>query len=209
MVNKIKNEYGFNLLKMDLPLLPTNEEEKELFKRSDMSSKKKLVEKNLRLVIHIANKFKNLYIEFEDLVSIGTIGLIKAVDSFNPNKGKKFSMYASICIENEILLYNRKYMKKYLEVSTNQSIGTNKDGKELKLENVIYNKNNDDINFAITKQCIVEFMQTLDEREKKFMKLRYLQGLTQKQISAELNIVQSRISTLQRNILKNLKEYIA
>ena len=203
-----------------LPAPLSNEEEDyllEKLKSGDESVRKLLIEHNLRLVVYIAKKFTNTGIDIEDLISIGTIGLIKAVKTFDVNKNIKLATYASRCIENEILMYLRKNNKKRSEISFDDPLNIDWDGNELKLadvmgtdEDIIY-KN---IEEKVDRNLLKLAMESLTHREKKILILRY--GLiksgetkTQKDVADLLGISQSYISRLEKRIIKKLKKEVA
>ncbi|NLT19422.1 MAG: RNA polymerase sporulation sigma factor SigE [Syntrophomonadaceae bacterium] len=193
-------------------------EEIDLIKRLDageMTVKTKLIEHNLRLVVYIAKKFENTGINIEDLVSIGTIGLIKAVNTFDPKKNIKLATYASRCIENEILMYLRRNLKTRSEVSLDEPLNVDWDGNELLLSDVlgtegdmIYKR----IEGEVEKNLLWQAMHKLSKRENTIIKLRF--GLedgmekTQKEVADVLGISQSYISRLEKRILKRLQREI-
>lgn len=190
-------------------------EEMELISRlgqGDMGVKATLIEHNLRLVVYIAKKFENTGINIEDLVSIGTIGLIKAVNTFEPKKNIKLATYASRCIENEILMYLRRNLKNRAEVSLDEPLNVDWDGNELLLSDVlgtesdmIYKK----IEYEVEKGLLRQAMHKLSAREKTIIQLRFGLGdngeKTQKEVADILGISQSYISRLEKRILKRLQ----
>ena len=174
-----------------------------------------LIEHNLRLVVYIAKKFDNTGVGVEDLISIGTIGLIKAINTFKADKNIKLATYASRCIENEILMYLRKINKNKLEVSIDEPLNVDWDGNELLLsdilgteEDVIYK----DMEHEAEKKLLKKAMEKLGEREKLIINLRYGlitpsgEEMTQKEVAAHLGISQSYISRLEKKIMKRLKK---
>ena len=175
-------------------------------------AQKKLIEHNLRLVVYTAQKFDNTGVDMEDLISIGTIGLIKAVKSFNGEKQIKMATYASRCIENEILMFLRKSVRQKREVSLEDPLNTDSEGNELTLSDCLgtpadeVSKDYDD---SVEKQVLLNALSKLSERELLIMNLRYgLLGqdeLTQKEVADKLNISQSYISRLEKKIIANLK----
>ena len=197
------------------PLTP--DEEKYYFQKyteGDLEAKHILIERNLRLVAHIVRKYQNLGEEMEDLISIGTIGLIKAINTFNPTKKIKLATYASRCIENEILMYLRRNSKTKLEVSIDEPLNVDWDGNELLLsdilgtdEDVIYK----DIEDEIEKELLNSAISRLSPRERKIVELRF--GLTnedgdemtQKEVADLLGISQSYISRLEKKIMTRLR----
>ena len=199
------------------PLSKTEEEYylRRYFK-GDKEARDKLIEHNLRLVVHIAKKYTTNEQELEDFTSIGTIGLIKAIDSFKDNKGFKISTYASRCIENEILMYIRTSKKQKAEVSMNQVIGTDKDGNDMELIDTLILKEKDavdDIHDKSVLKQVLEFMdKKLSKREKYIMNKRYgLDGsnsMTQQELADELGISRSYVSRIETKVQKLLKKNI-
>ena len=181
---------------------------------TDDSIKQILIERNLRLVVYISRKFENTGIDIEDLISIGTIGLIKAVNTFKLNKNIKLATYASRCIENEILMYLRKNNKKKIEVSFDEPLNIDVDGNELLLSDVLGTENDEIykiIEEEIDKDLLVMALDRLSDREKQIMELRF--GLTtrgrertQKEVATMLGISQSYISRLEAKIISRLKK---
>ena len=178
--------------------------------------KKTLVEHNLRLVVYVARKFENTGICIEDLISIGSIGLIKAINSFDPGKNIKLATYASRCIENEILMYLRKNHNTKTEVSIDEPLNTDWDGNELLLSDVL-GTDSDDVGRRIEDEVDRQLLRTainrLNERERSIMELRF--GLkngaekTQKEVADMLGISQSYISRLEKRIIQRLKKEIS
>ena len=202
-----------------LPQALSQEEEQELvFKlaNGDEDAKNKLIEHNLRLVVYIAKRFDNIGTDLEDLISVGAIGLIKAVQSFNVDKNIKLATYASRCIENEILMHVRKKTKQKLEVSLDEPLNFDKDGNELLLSDVIENDDKEvsaDMEKNAEKKILWEAIKKLNIREQKIMELRF--GLTgeeestQKEVADLLGISQSYISRIEKKILSRLKKDIS
>ncbi len=200
------------------PLSKTEEEYylKKYFE-GDKEARKLLIEHNLRLVVHIAKKYTENEQELEDYTSIGTIGLIKAIDSFKENKGFKISTYASKCIENEILMYIRSSKKQKAEVSMNQVIGTDKDGNDMEIIDTLVLKEKDTVDNihdkTVLKQVINFLNEKLTKREKYIMNRRYgLDGKkpqTQQELADKLGISRSYVSRIetkvQRMLSKNIK----
>lgn len=204
-----------------LPPPLTNEEEtfllEELGGENDLKVKSTLIEHNLRLVVYIARKFENTGVNVEDLISIGTIGLIKAINTFKTDKNIKLATYASRCIENEILMYLRRNNKTKAEVSIDEPLNIDWDGNELLLSDilgtdvdVIYRNIEDEVD----KELLDEAMNKLTKRERKIMELRF--GLigsgeekTQKEVADMLGISQSYISRLEKKIVNRLKKEIS
>ena len=195
------------------------DEEEELMKKltnGDMSVKATLIERNLRLVVYIARKFENTGIYVEDLISIGTIGLIKAINTFNPLKNIKLATYASRCIENEILMYLRKNSNMRSEVSIDEPLNVDWDGNELLLSDILGTDNDvicKNIEDEVDKALLVDAMKKLSVREQQIMRLRFGLGngkeKTQKEVADMLGISQSYISRLEKRIIGRLKKEIA
>ena len=199
------------------PLSKTEEEYYiKKYLQGDKEAKNKLIEHNLRLVAHIAKKYSSNEQELEDLISIGSIGLIKAINSFSGEKNFKVSTYASRCIENEILMYLRSSKKIKSEVSMNTIIGTDKDGNDMELLEILDVDTKDAIdtiyNKALVKQVIEYINEKLPKREKYIMELRYgLNGKSQKtqqQIADELGISRSYVSRIETKVQNKLKKNI-
>ena len=199
------------------PPLSTEEELYLLDKLAsgDRAVKTVLIERNLRLVVYIARKFENTGVGIEDLVSIGTIGLIKAVNTFDPTKKIKLATYASRCIENEILMYLRRNNKTRVEVSFDEPLNIDWDGNELLLSDVLGTDNDSTYKYVeeeIDKNLLDSAMSHLSAREKVIVELRF--GLkdgtekTQKEVADTLGISQSYISRLEKRIIKKLKKEI-
>jgi RNA polymerase sporulation-specific sigma factor len=172
-----------------------------------------LIERNLRLVVYIARKFENTGINIEDLVSIGTIGLIKAVNTFDPSKRIKLATYASRCIENEILMFLRRNNKIRSEVSLDEPLNKDLDGNELLLSDVLGTENDmvyRDLEDEVDKKILRSALSHLSDRERKIMVLRFgLDGgeeKTQKDVADLLGISQSYISRLEKRIIKRLRK---
>ena len=199
---------------------PLSKTEEELYLKryfqGDKEARKILIEHNLRLVVHIAKKYTDNEQELEDFTSIGTIGLIKAIDSFKENKGFKISTYASRCIENEILMYIRSSKKQKAEVSMNQVIGTDKDGNDMELIDTLELKEKDAVDSiydkTILKQVLNFLNEKLSKREKYIMNKRYgLDGQkikTQQELSDELGISRSYVSRIETKVQKLLSRNI-
>ena len=185
----------------------------EQLQEGDQTARAILIEHNLRLVVYIARKFENTGIHIEDLVSIGSIGLIKAVNTFNPEKKIKLATYASRCIENEILMYLRKTSRMKTEVSFDEPLNIDWDGNELLLSDVLGTEVDiitKDLETKVDKQLLLHAISTLNGREKEIMELRF--GLvdkeekTQKDVADALGISQSYISRLEKKIIKRLQQ---
>ncbi|MFW5677970.1 MAG: RNA polymerase sporulation sigma factor SigE, partial [Acetivibrio ethanolgignens] len=181
----------------------------------DSTAKASLVEHNLRLVVYIAKKFDNTGVGVEDLISIGTIGLIKAINTFNPEKNIKLATYASRCIENEILMYLRRTSKTKMEVSIDEPLNVDWDGNELLLSDILGTEEDTiyrNIESEVDKKLLNKAMEKLTEREQTIIKLRF--GLntadgnerTQKEVADYLGISQSYISRLEKKIMKRLRK---
>lgn len=184
---------------------------------SKEQAKKQLIEHNLRLVVYLAKKFENTGVCVEDLISIGTIGLIKGINTFNPEKKIKLATYVSRCIENEILMYLRRNNRVKLEVSFDEPLNTDWDGNELLLsdilgtdEDVIYKDLETEVEISLLKKA----MLSLNERERQIIELRFgvnrveNKELTQKEVADILGISQSYISRLEKKIMARLKKEI-
>ena len=199
------------------PPLKKDEEEQLVGKLAsgDEEVRNTLIERNLRLVVYIARKFENTGVGVEDLISVGTIGLIKAVNTFNPEKKIKLATYASRCIENEILMYLRRNTKVKAEVSFYEPLNIDWDGNELLLSDILGTENDTVYNLIedeVDKQLLFLALKNLNEREKEIVKLRFgLSGnteKTQKEVADMLGISQSYISRLEKKIKNRLKKEI-
>ena len=189
---------------------------KSLIEEENMEARSKLIEHNLRLVVYIAKKFDNTGVGVEDLISIGTIGLIKGINTFNPTKNIKLATYASRCIENEILMYLRKNNKTKLEVSIDEPLNVDWDGNELLLSDILGTDNDvicKNIEDEVDKALLIDAMKKLSVREQQIMRLRFGLGngkeKTQKEVADMLGISQSYISRLEKRIIGRLKKEIA
>lgn len=201
-----------------LPPPLTSDEEASLLIRleqSDHAVKTILIERNLRLVVYIARKFENTGIGVEDLISIGTIGLIKSINTFNPSKNIKLATYASRCIENEILMYLRRNNKIKTEISIDEPLNIDWDGNELLLSDILGTENDiihRSIEDEVDKELLNAAMKKLSMREKRIMELRFglANGIekTQKEVADMLGISQSYISRLEKRIISRLKKEI-
>ncbi|MEG0614518.1 MAG: RNA polymerase sporulation sigma factor SigE [Oscillospiraceae bacterium] len=196
------------------PLSKAQEEEAfKLLEEDNQSAKGNLITHNLRLVVYIAKKFESTGIGIEDLVSIGTIGLIKAVNTFCPSKNIKLATYASRCIENEILMFLRKSSQYRNEISIDEPLNIDWDGNELLLSDIL-GTDEDTVNKGIEKESeksiLLQAIENLDDREKLIMKMRFglLDGKerTQKEVADTIGISQSYISRLEKRIIKHLKK---
>ncbi len=199
-----------------LPPPLTKSEEEEVFKLlaiDEKKSREELITHNLRLVVYIAKKFESTGVGIEDLISIGSIGLIKAVKTFCPEKNIKLATYASRCIENEILMYLRKSSQHRAEISIDEPLNTDWDGNELLLSDILGTDEdivNRRIENEVEKELLLDAISQLDPREKQIMEMRFglLTGkeLTQKEVADLIGISQSYISRLEKKIIKNLKK---
>ena len=199
------------------PPLSKDEENKlmEKLDSGDEAVREKLIVHNLRLVVYIAKKFENSGIGIEDLVSIGTIGLIKAVNTFRTDKNIKLATYASRCIENEILMYLRKTSQLRNEVSIDEPLNVDWDGNELLLSDVLGSEPdtvNRDIEFEDEKNLMIKTINSMGERERTIMSMRFGLGggkeYTQKEVADILGISQSYISRLEKRIIERLRKEI-
>ncbi len=206
---------GSEVLPPPLELEKENAVISDLGTEYENEAKSILIEHNLRLVVYIAKKFDNTGVGVEDLISIGTIGLIKSINTFNPEKNIKLATYASRCIENEILMYLRRNNKTKLEVSIDEPLNVDWDGNELLLsdilgtdEDVIYR----DLENEVERKLLLKAIDKLTEREKTIINLRFglgepdAQEMTQKEVADMLGISQSYISRLEKKIMKRLKK---
>ena len=199
---------------------PYTEEEEErellLLSNGDTGVKDRLIEHNLRLVVYIARRFENTGVDLEDLVSVGSIGLIKAINSFRADKNIKLATYASRCIENEILMHLRKTVKIKAEVSFDEPINSDYEGNELLLSDVmgtdgdvVYKK----IEGSVENDLLIRALSKLGAREREIMEMRYgLKGedeLTQREVADKLGISQSYISRLEKKIINRLQKEFA
>ncbi|MBR5370350.1 MAG: RNA polymerase sporulation sigma factor SigK [Bacilli bacterium] len=203
----------------DIFLEPLSSEEEEYCiknKDSDVTCRNKLIEHNLRLVAHITKKYDTKLIDNDDLISIGTIGLIKGVDTFKDNKKVKITTYCARCIENEILMYFRKNNKYSKDISINEAVGYDKDGNEIEIQDIIQVENTDfcdDIDLKDNIKSLYKYINVLNPREKRIIIKRY--GLdntreeTQKSISKKLGISRSYVSRIEKRALtKLLREFL-
>ena len=198
-----------------LPLPFTPEEESDMLGKlshGDEKVKSQLVEHNLRLVVYIARKFDNTGVDADDLISIGTIGLIKAINSFKTDKNIKLATYASRCIENEILMYLRGTVRLKSEVSFDEPLNTDWEGNELLLSDILGTDSDvvyKDLETSVEKQLLRDALKKLPEREQKIMYMRFglagYEEMTQKDVADLLGISQSYISRLEKKIISRLK----
>ena len=187
----------------------------EALEQGDESAKQRLIEHNLRLVVYIARRFENTGVNLEDLISIGTIGLIKAISTYRREKNIKLATYASRCIENEILMHIRKIAGQKAEVSLDEPINMDYDGNELLLsdilgtdEDMIMRPLEDDVDLQLLRQALRE----LPDREREIVQMRFgldgYQELTQKEVAEKMGISQSYISRLEKRIMQRLRKEI-
>ena len=198
------------------PLSPSEEKYYiQKYTEGDLEAKHILIERNLRLVAHVIKKYQNLEEDPEDLISIGTIGLIKAVVTFNPDKGNRLAAYASRCVENEILMYLRSKKKAGKEVSLYEPIGTDREGNEIRLYDIIETEEDDipdKIHLKENIQILYEKVENeLSSREKLVLKMRY--GLyngeeyTQREIARQLGISRSYVSRIEKSAIEKLRQF--
>ena len=195
-----------------LPEPLTKEEELKYILQNDHESKQKLIEHNLRLVVFLAKKYENTGVDLEDLVSIGTIGLIKGINTFNCDKNIKLATYASRCIDNEILMFLRKNKRRRTEVSFEDSLSYDAEGNELHLEDVL--GTDEDVvtrglEEEIEKKLLYQEIEKLNARDKEIMVLRYglnnHEEMTQKEVANSLGISQSYISRIEKKVINKLR----
>lgn len=219
----IKKEGGIHYIGgndiLPAPLSTDREGEciKNLIENNDEEAKSMLIEHNLRLVVYIAKKFDNTGVGVEDLISIGTIGLIKGINTFKPDKNIKLATYASRCIENEILMYLRKNNKTKLEVSIDEPLNVDWDDNELLLSDILGTDEDvisKGIESEVEKKLLYKAIEKLNHREKVIVEMRYGlnnkdgEEMTQKEVADSLGISQSYISRLEKKIIKRLKREI-
>jgi len=198
------------------PLSPEEEQKYlEAFEKGDMKARDKLIEHNLRLVVYIAKRFENSGVYIEDLISIGSIGLIKSVMTYNKNKNIKLATYASRCIENEILMFLRKNGKVRAEVSLDEPLNIDWDGNELLLSDILGTDENiimKDLEEDEERKILYQAVDKLSKREKEIITLRFgLYGYeehTQKEVAELMGISQSYISRLEKKIIDKMKQQI-
>lgn len=201
-----------------LPVPLTREEELkvvEAYIRGEEQARDLLIERNLRLVVYIARRFDNTQTPIEDLISIGSIGLIKAIETFNLDKNIKLATYASRCIENEILMHLRKTSRMKGEVSFDEPLNSDSDGNELLLSDILGTETHiivNDVERKLEKQTMFHAINQLSSREKYIMECRFgLNGheeMTQKEVADHLGISQSYISRLEKKIINELRSYL-
>lgn len=194
----------------------SSEKEAEAFRRmaeGDDSARGELIEHNLRLVAHVVKKYYSPNVDSEELISIGTIGLIKAVSSFNNSKSTRFATYAAKCIDNEVLMYFRSAKKSARDVYLDEPVDTDKDGNSMSLMDIIAEDDNlvDRIDVMIKSRQLYGFIdKCLDEREKEVIRHRYglygLKPLTQREVADKLNISRSYVSRIEKKALEKLRD---
>lgn len=208
---------GPDVLPPPLKVEEENQVLADLGSEADTKARSILIEHNLRLVVYIAKKFDNTGVGVEDLISIGTIGLIKSINTFNPDKNIKLATYASRCIENEILMYLRKNSKNKLEVSIDEPLNVDWDGNELLLSDILGTEEDTtykDIETELEGKILRKAISSLGERERKIIYMRFGlncnngEEMTQKEVAEVLGISQSYISRLEKRIMKRLKKEI-
>ena len=221
LFSKIIKKYQKILFVGSTDILPeplTKEEEikyVELSMKEDEHARNKLIEHNLRLVVFLAKKYDNTGTDLEDLVSIGTIGLIKGINTYKMGKNIKLATYASRCIDNEILMFLRKNKKRKTEISFEDSLSYDAEGNELHLEDVLGTEDDvvtKELENKIEKKLLIEEIEKLNERDKKIMILRYglfgNEEITQKDVADMLGISQSYISRIEKKVIKRLKNIV-
>lgn len=198
---------------------PLSKEEEDYFlelkEKGDKYAKDKLIEHNLRLVVFLAKRYENTKVDLEDLVSIGSIGLIKGINTYKRGKNIKLATYCSRCIDNEILMYLRKNKKTKTDISFEESLSFDSDGNELHLEDILGTDSDivtKPLEDEYDKKILKQELNKLEDRDKEIMYLRYGLGgkdeLTQKEVAEMLNISQSYISRIEKKVIKKLKQVI-
>lgn len=198
------------------PLSKEEEDEAlELASFGDEVAKNKLIEHNLRLVVFLAKKYENTNVDLEDLVSIGTIGLIKGINTYKTGKNIKLATYASRCIDNEILMFLRKNKRRKTEISFEDSLSYDADGNELHLEDVLGTDKDivpKELEDKVERKILIEEINKLNERDRKIMILRYglfgHEEVTQKDVADMLGISQSYISRIEKKVIRRLKNIV-
>lgn len=217
--NLFKKSGVYYVGKTDVLPPPLSKEEEDylcgLSEKGDLIARNKLIEHNLRLVVFLAKKYENTKVDLEDLVSIGSIGLIKGVNTFSRDKNIKLATYCSRCIDNEILMHLRKNKKTKADVSFEESLSFDADGNELHLEDILGTEPDivtKPLDMEIDKKILKEELEKLDERDREIMILRYglngVEELTQKDVAEKLKISQSYISRIEKKVIKRLKNVI-
>lgn len=196
------------------PLNATEEKEYlERWREGEQEAKQVLIERNMRLVAHVSKKYQNAEEDMEDLISIGTIGLIKAVSTFRENHGSKLATYAARCIENELLMYFRAKKKCSREISLYEPIGTDKEGNQIQLMDIVEAEEKDVVEQMELKRKILRLYEllpeVLDEREQQILQMRYglrnQRAVTQREIAKKMGISRSYVSRIEKRALEKLK----
>lgn len=219
LISSLKNFNLFYVGATDVLPPPLSKAEEEYYLNmaadGDLFARDKLIEHNLRLVVFLAKKYENTRVDLEDLVSIGTIGLIKGINTFSSNKNIKLATYASRCIDNEILMYLRKNKRIKTEVSFDESLSFDADGNELKLEDILGTDSDivtRGLDHETDRKLVMEEINKLNDRDKEIIVLRYgLNGkkeMTQKDVAILLGISQSYISRIEKKVIKKLKNLV-
>ncbi len=214
-----ENESVFFVGATDILPPPLSKEEEDYYlklkEEGDEKSRNKLIEHNLRLVVFLAKRYENTGVDLEDLVSIGSIGLIKGINTYKRGKNIKLATYCSRCIDNEILMYLRKNKKTKENISFEESLSFDSDGNELHLEDILGTEKDivtKPLEEEYNKQILKEELEKLEKRDKEIIYLRYGLGgkeeLTQKEVAKKLNISQSYISRIEKKVIKKLKAII-
>ena len=221
IINWLKKKYNecFYVGSTDKLPPPLDKEEELAYlikaKNGDVDAKNKLIEHNLRLVVFLAKKYENTGYELEDLVSIGSIGLIKGIETYKIDKNIKLATYASRCIANEILMFLRKNKKRKKEISLEDSLNYDAEGNELHLEDILGTDTDlvsDEYERGVEKNLVASEINKLNPREKQIMVLRYglnnTESYTQKEVADMLGISQSYISRIEKKVIRNIKELV-
>lgn len=221
IINWLKKKYNecFFVGSTDKLPPPLDKEEELTYlikaKNGDVEAKNKLIEHNLRLVVFLAKKYENTGYELEDLVSIGSIGLIKGIETYKIDKNIKLATYASRCIANEILMFLRKNKKRKKEISLEDSLNYDAEGNELHLEDILGTDTDlvsDEYEKGVEKNLVASEINKLNPREKQIMVLRYglnnTESYTQKEVADMLGISQSYISRIEKKVIRNIKELV-
>ena len=221
LLGKLFSKYNevFFLGSTDILPEPLSKEEEykyvELFQNGDLKARDKLIEHNLRLVVFLSKKYENTKVDLEDLVSIGTIGLIKGINTYKNDKNIKLATYASRCIDNEILMYLRKNKKRKADVSLDESLSFDSEGNELHLEDILGTDSDivtKDLEENDMKKIMLNEINKLGERDKQIIMLRYgLNGndeLTQKEVAQLLGMSQSYISRIEKKVINKISNMI-
>lgn len=223
LINFIKSIFGKNNIffvgATDILPPPLSKEEEDYYlslkEEGSSFAKDKLIEHNLRLVVYLAKRYENTKVDLEDLVSIGSIGLIKGINTYKRGKNIKLATYCSRCIDNEILMFLRKNKKTKTDISFEESLSFDGDGNELHLEDILGTDGDivtKPLEDAYDKKVLMEELDKLDKRDKEIMQMRYGLGgrdeLTQKEVAKRLNISQSYISRIEKKVIKRLQSII-